>query len=63
MISDFVEQLALGTYGRSTRDSIFLERCVKCGESASSFEDEVSEREFYISGVCQLCQITIFGED
>ena len=37
MISDFVEQLALGTYGRSTRDSIFLERCVKCVESASYF--------------------------
>ena len=61
MISNFVEKLAWDTYGRSTRECIFMKQCVKCGEDASSFTDEVSEAEFNISGFCQVCQDNIFG--
>ena len=36
--------------------------CVTCGEEASKFRDEVSEREYQISGMCQSCQNDAFGK-
>ena len=37
--------------------------CVFCGAEvdASSFKDELSVKEFHISGVCQKCQDETFG--
>jgi hypothetical protein len=39
--------------------------CVKppigCGKSATEFKDELSAREFRISGLCQECQDKFFG--
>lgn len=34
--------------------------CVTCGGDASSFKDELSAREFQISGMCQTCQDGVF---
>lgn len=31
-------------------------KCVWCRKEAIVFEDEISEREFKISGLCQECQ-------
>lgn len=36
-------------------------RCVGCGYPATEFKDEVSRREYSISGLCQHCQDKIFG--
>ena len=38
-------------------------RCPFCGEQVdvSEFRDELSLREFYISGLCQRCQDEFFG--
>tara|TARA_Y100001937_G_scaffold113537_1_gene162323 strand:+ start:218 stop:421 length:204 start_codon:yes stop_codon:yes gene_type:complete len=36
--------------------------CVTCGGEADTFRDEKSEREFRISGMCQFCQDSVFGE-
>ncbi len=33
-----------------------LPTCVRCGEMADDFRDEVSKREWGISGLCQGCQ-------
>ncbi len=35
--------------------------CAKCGKDASSFTDELSEREYKISQLCQTCQDDAFG--
>jgi len=39
--------------------------CVKppfgCGEDATEFRDEVSRKEYLISGKCQKCQDAVFG--
>ena len=37
--------------------------CVCCGETALSFENELSEREYEISVMCQECQNDTFVED
>ena len=35
---------------------------IGCGQLVTQFRDEVSEREYEISGLCQSCQDKIFGE-
>ncbi len=54
-------------------DSIFPERreamqdrkCIPapigCGKVASHFKDDISAKEYRISGLCQNCQDSIFG--
>ena len=39
------------------------EQCATCGEDvrAQQFKDRLSEREFNISGMCQVCQDDVFG--
>lgn len=32
-----------------------------CGQPATTFKDEVSRREYQISGLCQTCQDRFFG--
>jgi hypothetical protein len=38
-------------------------QCVKCGEFNIEFRDELSRREYAISGLCQCCQDGIFGKE
>lgn len=36
--------------------------CIDCGKLAVAFTDELSQREFAISGLCQACQDVAFRE-
>lgn len=51
--------------GRST--AINNDTCVKepfgCGGPATEFRNEISQKEYTISGLCQKCQDEIFGKD
>ena len=38
-------------------------RCVSCKDTATIFKDELSKREFGISGLCQSCQDKVFVEE
>lgn len=40
--------------------SIKGDTCSNCGKPAVKFTDEISKREFAISGLCQECQDWIF---
>lgn len=55
------------TFGFDRRDSIARNRCVPppigCGKPATTFHDDLSRREFSISGLCQECQDRIFEEE
>ena len=55
------EEMAFKLFGRSRTLAIAGNGCVKCGESAVDFRDELSRKEFGISGLCQPCQDGIFG--
>jgi hypothetical protein len=59
----FLDNLSKDIYGRSSSESIQEDTCVKCGESALYFTDELSRREFAISGLCQKCQDIIFVDE
>jgi hypothetical protein len=62
--SPAVEGLLEGLAGRTT--AIEGDRCVRppfgCGGPATDFRDERSRHEYRISGLCQQCQDTVFGE-
>ena len=36
-------------------------KCPSCSKPVGKFRDELSEKEFHISGMCQGCQDNIFG--
>jgi hypothetical protein len=49
------------------KDALESKRCVPlelggCGKPAVDFSDELSQREYLISGLCQACQDKIFCE-
>lgn len=58
-MEEFLEE----QYGRSS--AIKADKCIKppvgCGGPATEFQDNLSKREYTISGLCQKCQDRIFG--
>ena len=44
-------------------ESITEDKCICCDGKASAFRDELSRKEFSISGLCQKCQDAVFGEE
>ena len=49
-----------GMFGRKRTDTIQEDKCVICGGEAKEFTDELSRREYSISGMCQKCQDGVF---
>lgn len=47
--------------GRKRVDSIKQDICAWCGGPATDFRDELSKKEYTISGFCQKCQDAVFG--
>lgn len=37
--------------------------CPTCGGEITEFRNALSKKEFEISGMCQKCQDSVFGED
>jgi len=46
-------------FGRST--AIARSICTSCKKGASTFKDELSKKEYSISGLCQTCQDAVFN--
>ena len=59
-IEKALEDLAQFGFGRSRKSSMETQTCVSCGKSAIEFKDELSAREYKISGLCQVCQDEFF---
>ena len=58
-IEDLID--ATNPSGRKRVDSIKADVCSWCGKPATEFSDELSRREYTISGFCQSCQDKTFG--
>ena len=62
-----MEQTITNIFGHDRRAVINSNRCVPkplgCGGPATEFRDELSRKEYTISGLCQKCQDSIFGGD
>jgi len=60
-----LENLLEKMTGRTTQ--IRQNRCINppigCGEPAIEFDDELSKKEYRISGLCQACQDKVFYSD
>lgn len=55
-----IEQALNSILGGNRIDSIIRDTCVFCKSPATEFKDELSKKEFSISGICQTCQDEIF---
>ena len=53
---------AFNPTSRKRIDSIKNNVCIWCGEPANQFRDNLSEREYAISGFCQMCQDKTWGK-
>lgn len=51
--------------GKNRTETIMNGHCMTCNNEfiADNFRDELSEKEYSISGMCQECQDNVFGGD
>lgn len=58
-LQDFLET----EFGRTTAitGDVCIPAPIGCGQPAVTFRDELSQKEYRISGLCQACQDSIFG--
>ena len=56
-----LEAMSSILFGVGRKESISEGTCVSCKEEASTFNDNLSRKEFTISGLCQICQDSVFG--
>jgi|TARA_R100000093_G_C1943267_1_gene73084 hypothetical protein len=47
--------------GKDRVKTITSNKCVTCMGNADTFTDDLSKREYSISGMCQICQDKVFG--
>jgi len=59
-IEEALDDLTSSVFGRPRTKSIEQNICVICG-NFGKFRDELSKKEFTISGMCQKCQDKVFG--
>lgn len=58
-----LNELTAQVFGKSRSDCIAEDLCVICGGAAAEFRNEISRREYGISGMCQHCQDKTFNEE
>ena len=61
-IAKALNTLIGGSRERSVHESICIPKPIGCGGPAVDFKDECSRREYRISGLCNECQVKIFGK-
>ena len=62
-MEQFLDDLSLAMFGISRSAAILGGICVMCEGPAVDFKDDLSRKEYEISGTCQECQDQIFGSD
>jgi uncharacterized CHY-type Zn-finger protein len=60
-LQSFVNNFTKENFGRDLSTSQKQKICVVCGEPIKEFRDDLSKREYEISGLCQECQDEVFG--
>jgi hypothetical protein len=60
-MEEFLDKITQNVFGRSRKGSIQFNQCVTCGGPAKEFRDDLSRKEFTISGMCQACQDKVKG--
>ena len=61
-----IDNFIFSMMGRDRTAAIAAGECVTCestGNNAESFSDDLSRKEYSMSGMCQSCQDDFFGGD
>ena len=63
-LQEFIDGFAKKAFGKSQTEAKEEEVCVFCGKPIimKDFKDQLSIKEYKISGLCQKCQDDIYGE-
>ena len=61
-MEQFQEEISMAWFGRSVSLAKAGNQCVSCGKSATEFRDEISQREYAITTLCQHCQDEVFAD-
>ncbi len=61
--SDGINALAKMFTGKDREIIIRTNKCMTCDEDAKEFRDDLSRKEYTISGMCQNCQDTTFNPE
>ncbi len=64
--SDQINDLLSSLMGKSRTTTIQTGGCMTCdktGLTETSFRNDISRKEYTISGMCQACQDDVFGTD
>ena len=62
-MENMLDDMAKELFGRGRKVAMDNQMCVICGGDANHFDDELSRREYGISGMCQSCQDGVFSVD
>ncbi len=57
-LEELKDELSLRLFGRKLSEALEQGICVRCGARVrlEDFRDELSKKEYYLSGLCQRCQ-------
>lgn len=56
-----INDLLKAVFGKDREETIRGGLCMTCEAKADAFRDDLSRREYTISGMCQACQDGVFG--
>lgn len=56
----FKDQLSFQLFGKTLTDALNEDICLRCKNPKGEFRDPLSERDYFISGMCQKCQDEIY---
>ena len=59
--SEAIDEFLTRITGQSRKAQIMQDACAFCGGEAKEFADDLSRREYEISGICQSCQDKAFS--
>ena len=60
-MENYLDDMANELFGRGRKVAMDNQMCVMCGNDANHFTDELSRKEYGISGMCQTCQDKTFA--
>jgi hypothetical protein len=58
-MNEALDKIARNMFGRERHGDV----CVTCGGQVGEFRNDLSRKEYTISGMCQECQDSVFGVD
>lgn len=56
----FKDKMSEKMFGRIYSECVEKNICVMCGSNVIIFNDNISKKEYYQSGICPICQDEIF---